>query len=319
MQDVYTDISEALKKLDFNREPSGLYSPIAYALESGGKRMRPALALMATDMLGGRREDIMPAALALEVFHNFTLLHDDLMDNADTRRGRPAVHKKWNKNTAILSGDQMLIESYKLISQTPQQYLTESLELFSLMASQICEGQQYDMDFEQRRDVTIAEYTDMIRLKTAVLPATALQLGALVSAASETIQKEIYLFGINLGLAFQLRDDYLDVFGDPATFGKTIGGDILDKKKTYLYITAYKNATPAQAQQLDYWFDCPEKETKIKEITQLYKATAADMQCLDQIGNYHRQAALHLQNIEVSPEAKQPLSILLDRLLTRNK
>ncbi len=318
MQDVYTDISEALARLDFHREPSGLYAPIVYTLESGGKRIRPALALMATDMLGGRRKDIMPIALALEVFHNFTLLHDDLMDNADTRRGRPAVHKKWNKNTAILSGDEMLIESYKLIGQTPQPYLTESLELFSRMASQICEGQQYDMDFEQRSDVTIAEYTEMIRLKTAVLPATALQLGALVSAANKNTQSEIYQFGINLGLAFQLRDDYLDVYGDAATFGKAIGGDIIDNKKTFLYITAFDNATEEQSAQLRLWFDSKEKEPKIQQITRLYSETGADRICKEQIEHYHRKAATHLQNIDAGREAKKPLSTLLDRLLTRN-
>ena len=203
------DVNAEIGKLDWSREPQGLYEPIGYTLAAGGKRVRPQLALLATKLFGGNEEDVLPAALALEVFHNFTLLHDDVMDKAQVRRGRPTVHVKWNANTAILSGDQMMIEAYKLLSQVPENKLATTLRLFNQMATEICEGQQYDVDFESRTDVTISEYMEMIRLKTSVLLATALKIGA-----------------------------YIAGYGDQATFGKAIGGDIAENKKTYLWLTA---------------------------------------------------------------------------------
>lgn len=318
MQDIYQAISDEIGRLHLSRAPQGLYAPIQYALDSGGKRVRPALALMAADMLGGKREEVMPLAIALEVFHNFTLLHDDVMDNADTRRGRPAVHKKWNSSTAILSGDQMLIEAYKLVAQVPEQYLSVSLSLFNKMATEICEGQQYDMDFENRTDVAVEQYIEMIRLKTAVLPATALQLGALVSAANVDIQQAIYQFGINLGLAFQLRDDYLDVYGDPDTFGKPIGGDIVEGKKTFLYITAFANADSRQYDLLRTWFTSDDKTAKIENIRLLYSEIGADRICLQEIESYSRKALDNLEAINVEEAAKQPLKDLLNKLLHRN-
>ena len=232
------DVNAEIGKLDWSREPQGLYEPIGYTLAAGGKRVRPQLALLATKLFGGNEEDVLPAALALEVFHNFTLLHDDVMDKAQVRRGRPTVHVKWNANTAILSGDQMMIEAYKLLSQVPENKLATTLRLFNQMATEICEGQQYDVDFESREDVTIPEYMEMIRLKTSVLLATALRIGAYIAGATEEQQEQIYNYGIHLGLAFQIQDDMLDCYGDQATFGKAIGGDIAENKKTYLWLTA---------------------------------------------------------------------------------
>ncbi len=232
------DVNAEIGKLDWSREPQGLYEPIGYTLAAGGKRVRPQLALLATKLFGGNEEDVLPAALALEVFHNFTLLHDDVMDKAQVRRGRPTVHVKWNANTAILSGDQMMIEAYKLLSQVPENKLATTLRLFNQMATEICEGQQYDVDFESREDVTIPEYMEMIRLKTSVLLATALKIGAYIAGATEEQQEQIYNYGIHLGLAFQIQDDMLDCYGDQATFGKAIGGDIAENKKTYLWLTA---------------------------------------------------------------------------------
>ena len=232
------DVNAEIGKLDWSREPQGLYEPIGYTLAAGGKRVRPQLALLATKLFGGNEEDVLPAALALEVFHNFTLLHDDVMDKAQVRRGRPTVHVRWNANTAILSGDQMMIEAYKLLSQVPENKLTTTLRLFNQMATEICEGQQYDVDFESREDVTIPEYMEMIRLKTSVLLATALRIGAYIAGATDEQQEQIYNYGIHLGLAFQIQDDMLDCYGDQATFGKAIGGDIAENKKTYLWLTA---------------------------------------------------------------------------------
>ncbi len=232
------DVNAEIGKLDWPREPQCLYEPIGYTLAAGGKRVRPQLALLATKLFGGNEEDVLPAALALEVFHNFTLLHDDVMDKAQVRRGRPTVHVKWNANTAILSGDQMMIEAYKLLSQVPEDKLATTLRLFNQMATEICEGQQYDVDFESRTDVTIPEYMEMIRLKTSVLLATALRIGAYIAGATDEQQEQIYNYGIHLGLAFQIQDDMLDCYGDQATFGKAIGGDIAENKKTYLWLTA---------------------------------------------------------------------------------
>ena len=319
MSDYYQIVTEALSSIDLKREPQGLYAPISYALETGGKRMRPVLALIASDMFGGNRQDVIPAAMALEVFHNFTLLHDDLMDNADTRRGRPSVHKKWNQNTAILSGDQMLIEAYKQLQHIPEYYLSACMPLFNRMATEICEGQQYDMDFESRDDVSLDEYIEMIRLKTAVMPATALRLGALIAGASLENQSALYNIGINIGLAFQLRDDYLDVYGDPKTFGKAIGGDILDKKKTFLYITALRNATDSQKQQFDYWFENEDKQSKISQISRLYAETGADTACLECIEHYHKTGVEILDSLPIAEKSKLPLRNIIQQLLNREK
>ena len=233
------DINKAIESLDWQKEPRGLYEPIEYTLASGGKRLRPTLALIAAQTVlngglisGTAVDDVVPAALALEVFHNFTLLHDDVMDRAEVRRGRPTVHTKWNDNTAILSGDQMLIEAYKLLSEVPADKLPKVLKWFNEMATGICEGQQYDVDFEHMTQVSIEDYMKMIELNTSVLLAHAMRIGGYIAGGSEEQQEALYQYGLHIGLAFQIQDDILDVYGDPKTFGKAIGGDILCNKKT---------------------------------------------------------------------------------------
>jgi len=270
------DIEHEIGKLDWSREPKGLYEPIGYALSAGGKRIRPRLALLGALAVGGAEEKVLPAALALEVFHNFTLLHDDVMDKAEVRRGRPTVHIKWNENTAILSGDQMLIEAYKLLGNVPGNKLAGVLRLFNKMATEVCEGQQLDVDYEQQEHVTIADYMKMIRLKTSVLLATALQIGAYIADGTEAEQQALYEYGINLGLAFQIQDDYLDCFGDPATFGKAIGGDIREGKKTWLWLSALQKKQHLQtlcgkdvAKTLRVYEESGVKEAAEKEIARL--------------------------------------------------
>lgn len=270
------DVNVAIAGLDWSKEPQGLYAPIAYALSSGGKRLRMQLVLAGCRLVGGNEQDALPFAEAIEVFHNFTLLHDDVMDRADVRRGKPTVHVKWNDNTAILSGDQMLIEAYHLLEGVPEQYLPQLLRLFTKTATEICEGQQYDVDFEQRDDVQISDYIEMIRLKTSVLLAAALQGGAIIGGATETQQEALYNYGIHLGLAFQIKDDLLDCFGDSDTFGKAIGGDISCNKKTYLLLSARDNADMKQRAALECWLmqTAPSQE-KIEAVKQLYIATQA--------------------------------------------
>ena len=270
------DVNVAIAGLDWSKEPQGLYAPIAYALSSGGKRLRMQLVIAGCRLVGGNEQDALPFAEAIEVFHNFTLLHDDVMDRADVRRGKPTVHVKWNDNTAILSGDQMLIEAYHLLEGVPEQYLPQLLRLFTKTATEICEGQQYDVDFEQRDDVQISDYIEMIRLKTSVLLAAALQGGAIIGGATEAQQEALYNYGIHLGLAFQIQDDLLDCFGDSDTFGKAIGGDISCNKKTYLLLSARDNADMKQRAALERWLmqTAPSQE-KIDAVKQLYIATQA--------------------------------------------
>ncbi len=286
------DVNEAIAGLDWSKEPQGLYAPIAYALSSGGKRLRMQLVLAGCRLVGGNEQDALPFAEAIEVFHNFTLLHDDVMDRADVRRGKPTVHIQWNDNTAILSGDQMLIEAYRLLEGVPQQHLPQLLRLFTKTATEICEGQQYDVDFEQRDDVQISDYIEMIRLKTSVLLAAALQGGAIIGGANETEQQALYNYGIHLGLAFQIQDDLLDCFGDPETFGKAIGGDISCNKKTYLLLSARDNADEKQRAELERWLAQTEpSEAKIEAVKLLYVATKA-REAAEQAIESHTQEAL---------------------------
>ena len=285
------DVNEAIAGLDWSKEPQGLYAPIAYALSSGGKRLRMQLVLAGCRLVGGDEQDALPFAEAIEVFHNFTLLHDDVMDRADVRRGKPTVHIKWNDNTAILSGDQMLIEAYRLLEGVPQQHLPQLLRLFTKTATEICEGQQYDVDFEQRDDVQISDYIEMIRLKTSVLLATALQGGAIIGGATEAEQKALYNYGIHLGLAFQIQDDLLDCFGDPETFGKAIGGDISCNKKTFLLLSARDNADEKQRAELERWLAQTEpSEAKIEAVKLLYVATKAREAAEQAIARHTREA-----------------------------
>lgn len=311
------DIEKAIAALDWKREPYGLYEPIEYTLASGGKRLRPRLVLLAAEMFGGKEEKVLPAALAIEVFHNFTLLHDDVMDKADIRRGRPTVHVRWNDNTAILSGDQMVIEAYTLLSRVPADRLSETLRLFNKMATEICEGQQYDMEFEGREQVSIEEYMQMIRLKTSVLLATALQIGAYVAGANAAQQKALYEYGINIGLAFQIQDDILDVYGDPRTFGKAIGGDICCNKKTYMLLTALQRADDETRAELEQWLQTQDKsDEKIQAVTDIYTRTGVREVC-ETVMQLHTHEALSQLNALPQNDATEQLRKLAEKLVMR--
>lgn len=313
-------ITEEIEKLNWNNPPAGLYEPIAYTLANGGKRIRPALTLMACNLF---TENISPAispALGIEVFHNFTLLHDDIMDKAPIRRCRPTVHVKWNDNTAILSGDAMQIAAYQLIAKTLENHLKQVLDLFSKTAIEICEGQQYDVDFENRTDVTADEYMEMIRLKTAVLLGCALKTGAIVGGAKNEDAVLLYDFGIAIGLAFQLKDDLLDVYGDEATFGKKIGGDILSNKKTYLLIHAIQLAEQKNITELREWLNKKDylPEEKIKAVTNLYNSLGVKKICEDKMLFFYEKAIANLEKVSVPDSKKQELRKLADKLMSRN-
>jgi len=317
IQDI---ITSELEKINWNKEPKGLYEPIGYVLSMGGKRIRPALALMACNLFS---EDVQPAvntALGLEIFHNFTLLHDDIMDRADVRRGQQTVHKKWNDNTAILSGDVMQIASYQFVAKTPAKQLKPVLDLFSQTAAEICEGQQYDVDFESRDDVKAEEYLEMIRLKTAVLLGCALKCGALIGGAGEEDAQNLYDFGINIGLAFQLKDDLLDVYGDEVTFGKKIGGDILCNKKTYMLIRALELATGYDAVALQYWLHISDEKSlddKITAVTSLFIRLGVNTICEDKMHEFYTKAIANLEKVTVLDNNKQELRKLAEKLMFR--
>ena len=321
------DINNEILKLDWKREPYGLYEPIEYTLAAGGKRVRPQLAMIASRMFDGKDEAVLPAALALEVFHNFTLLHDDVMDKADMRRGRPTVHVKWNENTAILSGDQMLIEAYKLLSGVPADKLPKVLQLFNQMATEICEGQQYDVDFESQEQVTQDDYLLMIRLKTSVLLANALQIGAYIAGADEQAQDALYQFGIAVGLAFQIQDDILDVWGDPQTFGKAVGGDISCNKKTFVYLTALQLATTLNhstqplnhsTQLLNHWYSqvLEDNTEKIAAVKAIFEQLGVREACEAVVAQY-TQSALEILDSLPQNTATEQLRQLANKLHTR--
>lgn len=316
---MHTDINKQLETLNWNRAPRELYLPIGYALESGGKRIRPALVLMACDLFGGTKDDAMGAALAIEVFHNFTLLHDDIMDNAETRRNRLTVHKKWNANTAILSGDAMMIKSYEFLENTPAHLWTKLFPIFTRTALEVCEGQQYDMNFETCEEVTLDEYFNMIRLKTAVLLGAALQLGAIIGGASDDDAQHLYDFGIAIGIAFQLKDDYLDTFGDEKSFGKRIGGDIVCGKKTFLLINALTQSTNDDRLLIQNTLAdklMPE-EQKIRTITAVYEKLEIPSLCEKAMSEYYNRALLALAKITGNKNDKQPFITLAQQLMGR--
>lgn len=318
------DINREILQLNWDREPKGLYAPIAYTLAAGGKRVRPQLAIIASQMFGGKDEDVLPAALALEIFHNFTLLHDDVMDHAEVRRGRPTVHIQWNENTAILSGDQMMIEAYTQLSKVPTHTLARVLQLFNQMATEICEGQQYDVDFEQKNNVSIDEYLMMIRLKTSVLLANALQIGAYIAGATEEEQRALYQFGINIGLAFQIQDDILDVWGDPKTFGKAIGGDIACNKKTFVYLQAMRllgdEAISLEArEELEDWYGklLDDNKEKIARVKEIFEQLGVREICEQVVADYTKKA---LQILDTLPQnaATEQLRQMAEKLLARS-
>lgn len=313
-------INSHIAELQFTRRPAGLYEPVSYVLSLGGKRIRPVLMMMAYNLYKEDVESIFNQATGIEVYHNYTLLHDDLMDQADRRRGKPTVHKVWNENTAILSGDAMLVLAYQFMAEgCPAGLLKPVMDLFSLTALEICEGQQFDMEFETRDDVTEEEYLEMIRLKTSVLLAAALKLGAMLGGASEEDAARLYDFGVNLGVAFQLKDDLLDVYGDVKVFGKNIGGDILCNKKTYLLIQAYRQASDAQRAELERWvkagqFDPAEK---IAAVTALYDAIGVKALCERKIEECTRRAEESLAQVSVPTNRKQELQALMEALMHR--
>lgn len=315
-EEILRTIEEAIARLEFNQPPRSLFDPITYTLSLGGKRIRPALALMACDLFGGKNEDVLQPALGLEVFHNFTLLHDDLMDEADRRRDKPTVHKLWNPNVAILSGDAMLICAYQLVAKANDKAI---LELFSRTALEICAGQQYDMEFESRSDVTEEEYIEMIRLKTAVLLACALKVGAMIGGASTADADALYDYGIHIGLAFQLQDDLLDVYGDPKTFGKNIGGDILCNKKTFLLINALSAASEEQRQVMEDWMvrKSYDAQEKIAAFTNLYNELSIRDLTERRIEDYYRMANEDLARLSIAPETLSVLKGTCDRLMKR--
>ena len=314
-------VNDFLESLPYDRQPASLYDPVRYVLAIGGKRIRPVLALLGYNLWREHPEDILMPAIGLETYHNYTLLHDDLMDNADMRRGQMTVHKKWDANKAILSGDSMLVLAYQRVAQVPAEKLQQVLDLFTVTALEIGEGQEYDMSFETRNDVTEDKYIEMIRLKTSVLLACALKMGAILADAPQQDAERLYRLGEQIGLAFQLQDDLLDVYGDPKVFGKAVGGDITSNKKTYMLINAFNRANDKQRAELSRWINAKtfNRDVKVAEVTRLYDEIGIRQLCEQKINCYFEQARQTLAEINVPAECKQALSAYMDELLHRNK
>jgi geranylgeranyl diphosphate synthase type II len=320
LSDYQDVISEEFSNLHINKQPKNLYEPIDYILSLGGKRIRPVLTLMATDIFDGDYKKAISAAKAVEIFHNFSLVHDDIMDDAPLRRGNETVHEKWNINTGILSGDAMLILAYQYFEDYEPKIFKALAKLFSKTALEVCEGQQYDVDFETRDDVTIPEYLKMIEYKTAVLLGAAMKMGAIVAETTEENADLIYNFGLNLGIAFQLQDDYLDAFGNPETFGKQVGGDIIENKKTYLYLKAMEFSNEECKQQLLRFFSIqPQDNTdKIESVKTIFNASGASKATQDAIVNYTEKAFETLGKMNVSEDKKMILRSFGETLMNRN-
>lgn len=310
------------KKINGFCEKNGngtLFQPINYIMQLGGKRMRPVLSMMAANLFTDEIDDAVYPALAIEVFHNFTLMHDDIMDNSPIRRGQPTVHQKWNDNAAILSGDTMLVQSYQLLIKTRQDKLAEIIRLFNKTAIEVCEGQQLDMEFEKRNSVSVDEYINMIRLKTSVLVGGAMQIGSLIGGADDDSQQNIYAFGESLGIAFQLHDDYLDIFGEKENTGKQTGGDILSDKKTFLLIRAFEKASEEEKAVLDKYIGnrSHSDNEKVIAIKEVYEKLELKEELLGLAANYFNKALEALENIKVAEERKMPLRDLATQLQTR--
>lgn len=320
--DYLDKVNRAIAAIDYPAQPAGLYEPIAYTMALGGKRLRPVLTLMACEALGGNPDAAIDAALGIELFHNFTLLHDDVMDKADVRRGQPTVHRRWNENVAILSGDAMLTMATQHIERVDDRFLPAAMRLFNRTAMEIYEGQQWDMDFEHRHDVTQDEYIEMIRLKTSVLLGCACQMGAIIADAPVEDRQAIYDMGMNLGLAFQLQDDMLDVWGDPATFGKEVGGDIMNNKKTFLLINAQRLAQGDDALELRHWINDPYamREQKFPAVRAIYERLGLRELSQQAISQYNAQALEALSRVHfATDDARQAFDTLVIRLTTRDK
>ena len=309
-------IEAELEKLDFPEKPEKLYRPIEYVMGLGGKRMRPILLLMAHQLFEDNIEKAISPALGVEIFHNFTLLHDDIMDQAPLRRGEQTVHEKWNKNVAILSGDTMLVQAYNFMADVDQSIIKELLAVFNKTATQVCEGQQMDMDFESQKEVPLPIYLKMIEYKTAVLLAASLQIGGITANASKDEQNHLYQFGINMGIAFQLKDDLLDAFGDEAEFGKQIGGDIRANKKTFLFLKALQLANNQQKQDLvSYYADEDQSEKKVMAVKNIFTDLAIQQHTIDMMKAYYTIAMKHLDAID--SDKKQPLLDFSKKLMAR--
>lgn len=312
-------INDFIERLPYDRRPTSLYEPIKYVLSMKGKRIRPTLMLMSYNLFKENPESILMNAIALETYHNYTLLHDDLMDSADLRRGHQTVHKKWNANTAILSGDSMLVLAYERMAQCEERYLASVLKLFTETALEIGEGQQYDMEFENRNDVTENEYIEMIRLKTSVLLACALKIGAVLADANPNDADKLYQFGEQIGLAFQLQDDYLDVFGNSEIFGKKIGGDIISNKKTYMLINAFNHANEQQRKELQKWMMVKDfdRQEKISAVTRIYTEIGVDKMALQKIEFYFGQGLKFLEEVGVADNRKTELRKYAEMMMKR--
>lgn len=319
--ELLTIVNEYLNNLPYNRKPSSLYEPIKYVLDLGGKRIRPILMMLSYNLYKENPKTILSSACALETYHNYTLLHDDLMDEAPLRRGQQTVHTKWNNNQAILSGDSMLVLAYERLAQVDTKHLQAVLNLFTETALQIGEGQQYDMEFEHRNDVTVDEYIEMIRLKTSVLLACATKMGALLADASAEDAENLYKFGEQIGLAFQLQDDYLDVYGDSKVFGKKIGGDITSNKKTYMLITAFNRANDKQRAELEEWINKTafDTEEKISAVTRLYNEIGVDKLAKEKMDYYYEQGKQYLQAVKLPEEQKKELLAYVADMMSRQK
>lgn len=319
-KELLEQIQKFIEQLSYTHEPENLYKPIEYVLGLGGKRIRPVLMLLAYNLYKENVESIYQQAAALETYHNFTLLHDDLMDNADMRRNRPTVHKKWDENTAILSGDAMLILSFRMMMEgCPAEYISEVTETFSKAALEVCDGQQWDMDFEKRLDVTVDEYMNMICLKTSVLLAASLKIGAILGGASQTDADLLYNFGIKMGLAFQLQDDYLDVYADSSVFGKNIGGDICSNKKTFMLITALEKSAGNEKNELLKWIEAEDfnPEEKIKAVTQIYNNVGVPDICMNKINSLYNEGLEILEKVSVEESLKNNLRQFTGKLMKR--
>ncbi len=319
LHDIQEMITAHIAGMGLDRQPGGLYEPVAYCLKNGGKRMRPVMTLLGCQLFGGDLEKAVSPALGLELFHNFTLMHDDIMDNAPLRRSQPTVHAKWGPNAAILSGDVMFALAYSHMLEVPDQYLRKVMELFNQTVIEVCEGQQYDMDFESMEHVSEADYLEMIRLKTAVLPAACLKTGAIIAGASDDNAQKLYRFGECVGLSFQLRDDWLDVYGEEAVFGKKSGGDIIANKKTWLTIKAFELAGPEQKDLLDKAFSggITDPEEKVKQVKKIYEHLGIRELAIQKMEEYYRLAFEHLDGIAVAPEQKEGVATLAKNLLDR--
>ena len=318
-EELLKKVNEALDNVVYDRQPASLYDPIRYVLSIGGKRVRPVLTMLSYNLYKNDPLSIMPQALGLETYHNFTLLHDDLMDHADMRRGHETVHKKWDANRAILSGDTMLLQAFERVEDCDPAKLPAVFKVFIQTTLEIGEGQQLDVEFETRNDVTEDEYIEMIRLKTSVLLACACKVGAIMADAPTEDIENMYKFGEKLGLAFQLQDDLLDVYGDPVVFGKNIGGDITSNKKTYMLINAVNRANPVQREKLMKWIEAKEfdRNEKVMAVTELYNEIGIRALCEQKIEEYYQESLVYLSKVNVDEERKKELKAYAAEMMKR--